>query len=270
MKLKSYFQSNTLGLLLFNILMAASVLFLVLISYFYVFLPNTTNHGLEVQVPNLVGKDIYYVSKELMPLKLRYEVGDSSYSSDHPPLTVLAQVPKAGSSVKENRKIFLTVNRRLPPTLPLPNLFGEGGAGSLENAEVVLRSAELVKGRVIYRRSPNYHLIMEIRMDGNPITPGTRVPKGSVIDLVVGDGAGPRDFVIGNLVGLPYKSVLLRLGNLSLHLGEVHIPEAIDTTGVVNYVIKQLPAVGDSVSIGDPIDLWIGPKGYQVKNPGNN
>jgi eukaryotic-like serine/threonine-protein kinase len=112
--------------------------------------------------------------------------------------------------------------------------------------------------------------VMEIRYKGHPINPGTRVPKGAVIDLVVGDGAGPRDFVIGNLVGMLYKNALLRLGNLSLHLGDVQIPEEVDTTGIEVFVIKQLPQPGDSVSIGDPIDLWIGPKGYQFKDPEDN
>ena len=60
------------------------------------------------------------------------------------------------------------------------------------------------------------------------------------------------------------------MGNLSLHLGSVQIPDGVDTTGIVSYVIKQSPAAGDSVSIGDAISLWIGPKGYQVKDEENN
>lgn len=267
--LLTYLRAQTLGALLVHAALALGTILIVAVIFFYLYLPATTNHGNQVQVPDLTGLDMYEIDKELTPLGLRYEVGDSSYSSDHPPLTVLAQVPRAGHFVKENRRIYLTVNRRSPPTLPLPNLFGEG-AGSLESAEAILKSVELVRGRVIYRRSPNYHLLMEIRYNGRVITPGTRVPLGATIDLVVGDGAGPRDFVIGNFVGVPYRNVLLRLGNLSLHLGDVQIPEDVDTTGLELFVIKQLPVAGDSVSIGDPIDLWIGPKGYQFKEPEDN
>ncbi len=269
-KIIPFLRSNTLGAVLANAGIALGIIFFIAVMYFYVYLPSNTNHGQEVQVPELLGKSIFEIDQLLTPLTLRYEVGDSSYSAEQPPLTVLAQVPKAGHFVKENRKIYVTVNRKSPPTLPLPNLFGEGGAGSLENAEAVLKSAELVRGRIIYRRSPNYHLIMEMRYEGRVIAPGTRVPKGSTIDLVVGDGAGPRHFVVSNFVGMPYENVLLLLGNLSLHLGSVQIPEDVDTTGIVSYVIKQLPMPGDSVSIGDPIDLWIGPKGYQFKDPEDN
>ncbi len=266
----TFLRSNTLGAMLANVGLALGIVLVIAIAYFYVYLPGSTHHGEVVVVPDLLGKDIYSVDQALTPLKLRYEVGDSSYSPDSPPLTVLAQVPKAGHEVKENRKIYLTVNRRSPPTLPLPNLFGEGGAGSLENAEAVLRSAELVRGRVIYRRSPNYHLIIEMRYNGRIIMPGTRVPKGSTIDLVVGDGAGPRDFVVSSFLGLSYENALLRLANLSLHLGSVQIPEDVDTTGIDIFVVRQSPEPGDSVSIGDPIDLWIGPKGYKFKDPEDN
>lgn len=266
----AYLRSQTLGAMLVHVGLAGGILLVAAIIFFYVYLPGTTNHGKQVQVPDLTGQNIYEIDRLLTPMLLRYEVSDSSYSGDLPPLTVLAQVPKAGHFVKENRKIYVTVNRRSPPTLPLPNLFGEGGAGSLENAEAVLKSAELVRGRIIYKRSPNYHLIMEIRFEGRVILPGTRVPKGSTIDLVVGDGAGPRDFVISNFIGITYKNVLLRLANLSLHLGSVQIPEDVDTTGIESFVIKQYPEPGDSVSIGDPVELWIGPKGYQFKEPEDN
>lgn len=264
-----YLRSQTLGALLTHAGIALGTLLIISIIFFYVYLPATTNHGNQIQVPDLTGKDIFAIDMELRPLLLRYEVADSSYSADLPPLTVLAQVPKAGHFVKENRKIYLTVNRKSPPTLPLPNLFGEG-AGSLESAEAILRSAELARGRVIYRRSPHYHLVLEIRYNGRIISPGTRVPKGSSIDLVIGDGAGPRDFVLNNFVGMAYKNVLLRLGNLSLHLGEVQVPDDVDTIGIDLFVIKHSPEAGDSVSIGDPVDLWIGPKGYQFKDPEDN
>ena len=268
MKFRFPFQGNTLGSLLSSVSLAVGTIFLRGVSYFYVYLPNSTHHGEEVKVPDLTGYNIFEIDSLLAPLQLRYEVGDSSYSADHPPLTVLQQFPKPDHFVKENRRIYVSINRSSPPTLPIPNLL-ESGSGSLANAEAVLRSNELKRGRIIYRHSPFRDLIIEMRMNGAIIAPGSRVPKGSVIDLVVGDGGGPKDFIMSNYVGMPYQNALLRLGNLSLHLGSVQIPEDVDTTGIVSYVLKQLPIAGDSVSIGDPIDLWIGPKGYELKEEEN-
>lgn len=265
MNLKTFFHSNTLGSLLGNIGLAIGIILLFGIAYFYVYLPNATNHGDEIAVPDLKGKSITQIDSVLSPLLLRYEVGDSSYSADYLPLTVLNQFPKPGHRVKENRKIIVTINRSSTPTLPIPDLVDR----SWDDAEEILKSIELKRGKKLLKRYPFKNLVLEMRMNGKVLTPGARVSKGSVIDLVVGDGAGPRDFVINNFVGLPYQNVLLRLGNLSLHIGTVQIPEGVDTTGIVSYVLKQLPAAGDSVSIGDPIDLWIGPKGYELKEEEN-
>jgi beta-lactam-binding protein with PASTA domain len=262
MKLKFPFPGDSIGGLLLNVALALLTVVLLGVSYFYIYLPSTTNHGDEVPLPDLTGKGIVEVESILAPLHLRYEVGDSSYSENHPPLTVLRQFPKAGHGVKENRKVYISINRKTPPTLPVPNLL-ESGSGSLANAEAVLRSNELRRGRIIYQHSPFRDLIIEMRINGKVIEPGSRVPKGTVIDLVVGDGGGPKDFLINNFVGLPYENARLRLANLSLHL-VVQIPADVDTTGIDLFVLKQSPAAGDSVSIGDPVNFWIGPKGMQI------
>ena len=264
MKFNFLGDDQTLGSLLANAGLAIGTILLLGVTYFYVYLPNVTNHGEQIVVPDLTGKNITTIDSILTPLGLRFEVGDSSYSAEHPPLTVLQQFPKPGHRVKEQRKIFISINRSSPPTLPVPNLL-ESGSGSLANAEAVLRSNELKRGRIIYQHSPFRDLIIEMRMKGRVIEPGTRIPKGSVIDLVVGDGGSPKDFKVGTFIGMPYKNALLRLESLGLHLGSVQIPEDIDTTGMTIFVIRQSPVAGDSVSIGDPVDLWIGPKGYEFK-----
>jgi beta-lactam-binding protein with PASTA domain len=106
-------------------------------------------------------------------------------------------------------------------------------------------------------------MVIEMRYQGKKIEAGERLPKGSVIDLVVGDGRGPSDLVLGNLVGDTFDHALFKLGGWNLHLGRVEIPEDVDTTGVLPYVWKQYPPSGDSVRVGDPIDLWIAPKNYE-------
>lgn len=265
MKLKSFFKGNTLGALLTNVALAIGIILLSGVGYFYIYLPSSTNHADELDVPDLTGMSISQIDGVLNRMMLRFEVGDSSYSAVYPPLTVLNQFPKPGHKVKENRKIIVTINRSSTPTLPIPDLVDR----SWDDAEEILKSIELRRGKKLLKRYPFKNLVLEMRMNGKVLTPGARVSKGSVIDLMVGDGAGPRDFVINNFVGLPYQNVLLRLGNLSLHIGIVQIPEGVDTTGIVSYVLKQSPTGGDSVSIGDPIDLWIGPRGYELKEEEN-
>jgi len=259
MKIKLPYQDGTLRSMLINVGIVFGTLLLIGITYFYIYLPNSTNHGESLVVPDLKGMPIEKLDSVLAEHKLRYELNDSAYSNDFPPLTIVRQFPKEGSIVKENRKIYVSINRVSPPTVPIPDLVDR----SRINAEVVLKSNELLRGKIIYERSYFLNLVTELRYKGQPIEAGVRVPKGSVIDLVVGDGNGSADFTIGNLVGDAYEQALYKISGWNLHLGTVEIPADGDTTGVVPYVYKQLPLPGDSVRVGDPVTLWLAPKGYK-------
>ena len=114
--------------------------------FFYVYLPYTTNHGETITVPDLYGMKLDEMEDFLTKRDLRYEINDSTYSDEHDPLTILKQYPKAGSKVKENRKVFISVNRLTPPTVPMPKLIER----SLRNAEAVLKSNELKLGKITY------------------------------------------------------------------------------------------------------------------------
>ncbi len=268
MDIKSFLKNNTIGSLLANVGIAFGLVLLIALIYFYIYLPNVTNHGKSIKVPDLSGLTMEEAEKKLEAISLRIAVNDSSYSDEAKPLTILKQFPKIEEDVKENRTIYVSINRVTPPTLPVPDLVDR----SLINAEVVLKSNELKKGMVIYEASPFRDLVKEMRYQGQVIAAGTRIHKGATIDLIVGDGNGPADFIVGNLVGDTYKNALLKLSGWNLHLGKVEIPDGEDTTGIVPFVYKQLPLRGDSVRIGEPINLWIAPKGYkepEVEDEGN-
>jgi len=258
MRFKLPFQLNTLGSLIINIGIALGLLAFLSLFYFYIYLPNSTNHGETITVPSLEGMNVDKIEDFLSGHDLRFEISDSSYSEDFPPLTVLQQFPKSGSKVKENRKIYITLNRVTPPTVPMPDLVDR----SRINAEVVLKSNELRRGHIILEPSPFLNLVKEMRYMGKPIEEGTRVPKGAIIDLVVGDGNGRSDFRIGNLIGDSYETALFKLQGWNLHLGTVEIPAGVDTTGTSPVVYKQYPEINEQVRVGDPVDLWLAPPGY--------
>jgi eukaryotic-like serine/threonine-protein kinase len=259
MDLKGFLKNNTLGGLLANWGVIIGIILLIALTYFYIYLPNVTNHGKSIKVPDLSGLTMEEAEKKLKEYSLRISINDSSYSDEAKPLTILKQFPKVDEEVKESRTIYVSINRVTPPTLPVPDLVDR----SLINAEVVLKSNDLKRGMIVYEASPFRNLVKEMRHKGQVILAGTRIHKGAVIDLIVGDGNGPADFVVGNLIGDSYKTALLKLSGWNLHLGKVEIPEGVDTTGIAAIVYKQLPAKGDSVRIGDPIDIWIAPKGYK-------
>jgi beta-lactam-binding protein with PASTA domain len=191
----------------------------------------------------------------LLSKDLRYEVNDSSYSADYPPLTVLKQYPRAGSKVKEGRKIFISLNRINPPTVPLPDLVD----GSILNAESLLRSNELKRGRIQTVNGP-FRAVKEMKLNGVKVEAGTRVPKGSVIDLVVMDG-NEGDIDLGDLVGAEFEDAKFYILGNNLNV-EWHVEG--DTVGTVPVVLKQKPEAGENIKVGDVVELWVGKPGTEV------
>jgi beta-lactam-binding protein with PASTA domain len=261
---KNFFKGETIGDFLKNVGICVGILAFILIGYFYIYLPNATNHGDSVTVPDLTGLSSSKIDSLLTYSDFRIEISDSAYSDEYEPLDVIRQFPHPGSEVKPGRKIFITINRIDPPTVPLPAL--DNGDVSLINAIATLRSNELKPGKIFYRPSPFSDLVLEMLMDGNKIEPGIRLPKGTVVDLIVGDGAGPNDMVVRSLLGMTLDDAQTLLSALNLHLGNVTYPTDADTTAAVIIVFKQKPEPGDSVRVGDPINLWLAEPGYTPKD----
>ena len=224
---------------------------IITLTFFYINLPIMTNHGESITVPDLEGVSLEELQDFLVERDLRYEVVDSVYSAEFPPLTVTRQFPKPGSRVKEKRKIFISINSVNPPSTRMPDLIDK----TLKNAELILKSYELIPGKIILEPDP-FRNVMDQLYNGEPIEPNTPLPKGSVIDLVRGDGHGVRLFEMPDLRGLPLSEakVIIRGNNLEAGLVFNEDSVAIDN-GVV---IRQSPEQGVTVRVGRSIDLWIG------------
>lgn len=250
-------RANTLGGLIMHLILAVSLVIVICVFYFYVYLPHITNHGESITVPNIEGLPIARVEAFLASHDLRYEVNDSSYSAEYPPLTVLKQFPAAGAKVKENRKIFVSINRKNPPTVKMPDLID----GSLTNAEAVLRGSELKRGKIHLVRGPFLNVVKEMQINGNKVVPGVLVPKGTMVDLVVMDG-GSNKLPAPNVLGFSFEDAKVNIYGSNLTVGATTLVG--DTTGVHPVILKQVPTPGEIIIVGDGIDLWIGEEGMEV------
>lgn len=250
------YNNNTLGGVLINLAITFAIVLLLAIVYFYVYLPSITNHNESITVPNIEGMTVEKLEDFLGKRNLRWEVNDSSYSPDVEPLTVLKQFPHPGAKVKENRKIYISVNRINPPTVPLPKLVEV----SLTNADAILRSNDLKRGRVELVSGPWLNYVKEARFEGAKIEIGTRIPKGSVIDLVVMDG-GNTKLSTPSVINYSIEEAKVLIFGSNLSIGEVELVG--DTTGVHPVIIKQKPSSGEIIKVGDIIDLWIAKPGTE-------
>lgn len=145
----------------------------------------TTNHGQGIEVPDLSRLSLDIVEKKLEETDLRYEILDSAnYNPDYPKYAVIDQAPEAGKLVKENRKIYLTLNPSGYPEIEIPNLIRR----TRRQAEPTLLSLGFEIGEVTYKPDIAKDAVLELRHKGKKIKPGDKLMKTSVIDLVLGDG----------------------------------------------------------------------------------
>ena len=245
-------RSDSFGHLIKHVVFIGLTGFLLVLAFFYFYLPVATNHGESITVPDIIGLEYSDLEEFLTERELRFEINtDSGYSSEFPPLSVLKQYPEYGQKVKENRKIYVTLNATNPPEVRMPNLVD----GSLKNAEMVLESYGLIRGEIIYEPDPARNAVLDQLYEGETIQEGTPIPKGSLIDLVVGDGIGRQIFEMPEAIGLELEEAKILILGSSLSVGDItYVESETETPGTV---ISQDPEPGIMVKIGQSIDLWV-------------
>ncbi len=271
--------------------MAFFSIFLFLI-FFYAFLPLYTRHNKEILVPNLKGKQIEELKDILKTKKLRFSIKNKkSYSNEYPANAILNQDPLAGSRVKKNRTIYVSLNSEKPPIIKMPDLLH----GSLRNAELILKANELRIGYIRYVSNIAKNAVLAQSFDGKKIEVGDPIHKGSRIDLTIGAGLGKKEIPLPNLIGKTLEEVQSILKRYGFQLGSIiyetimdglnksapftnndeklttsasTFPEEIDkpndeidkqaeTILLPNTIFKQIPKAFSKVRLGTIVDIWV-------------
>lgn len=171
----------------FTTILKMVVLTVILIFMLKYWLSCSTNHGQKIPVPDLTKMSLLKVKDTLSKLNLNYVVQDTtSYNPQYPPLSVVEQNPEFGDYVKENRKIYLTLNRNGYRDIVIPDLFGK----TKRHAESELRSRGFRIGTFSYVPDRGRNVVRGLRYKGKKLQAGDRVPKNAKINLIVGDGKG--------------------------------------------------------------------------------
>ncbi len=143
----------------------------------------TTNHNEKIPVPNLAKMTLDKVEEKLDEMDLRYEILDSAnYNPNYPKYSVIDQIPKPGKFVKENRRLYLTLNPSGYSKVEVPNVLGR----TRRQAEPTLLAMGFQIGKISYRPHISDN-VLEMRYNGEKLEPGTPIQKTSVIDLIIGD-----------------------------------------------------------------------------------
>ncbi|MCQ2975804.1 MAG: PASTA domain-containing protein [Bacteroidales bacterium] len=238
------------------IYIATILLFFLII---FIILRMYTRHGENINVPELRKLTIEEVKKECDARGLRYYINDSVYGTNQKPGSVVDQTPPANFKVKKDRTIFLTIKAYAAEQVSMPQLVGV----SMVQAQADLGTIGLSVGKITKKIQQGYNkggFILEQLFDGKNIPAGTKIPKGSKIDIVIAESEeGATKTSVPSLKSYSLYTANLVAAqnslNIGLIIGDNTIHSQEDSLSAVIY--KQSPAPDRVVTTGSDIDVWI-------------
>lgn len=245
-------------------LLVAGVIFLVLR-----WLALYTRHGKEIPAPALERLTLDSAVTLLESLGMHWQVIDSVFSDSFKAHEVVKQSPSPGTPVKRGRKFYLIVNAVSPPLVSVPNLVDL----PLEIARKRLEATGLKVGEVHFQPDIAHMVVLEQRVGSEAVAPGTLLPYGSMINLVVGISSDTTFVEVPSVVCLRFAVARGQLMENSLSLGAVIL--MVDSLNSVSvdlasmrgggldtfFVYSQYPPPSKTARVppGTPVDLYLSP-----------
>ena len=237
-------------------LVKAAVLVVVLLAGAMIFLNVVTKHNQEITVPDFSNLSVAEASALASQSGMRVEVTDSVFVKRMKKGAVYRQNPKAGSKVKDGRRIILTINATNAKKVTMPNLIGY----SMRQAMAELQSRGLVLGKLIYVDDIATNNVLRQLKGNRQIDPGVMIESESVIDLVVGLNSSDNETYIPDVVGLKHISALDAVHGNSLNISKLRFDKSVknydDSLSAVVY--KQNPEPSEHpVKMGADVTLYL-------------
>lgn len=219
------------------------------------FLALFTRHNKELTVPDFTALDYRTVEKVAKNLNLRVEVADSVYVKHLPLGVVFSQNPIAGSRVKKNRRIFITINSTVPRMVSVPSVIGY----SLRQAAAELGASGLGVGKLTYVPDIATNNVLRQQMGGRDIPQGKKVETETKIDLVLGLNEYDNSTDVPNVKGFTAGVASSNIIENSLNVGKIRYDDSVkdyaDSLHAVVY--SQTPGAGAHIGMGRSVDIYL-------------
>ncbi len=144
-----------------------------------------TNHGEQIEVPDLSKMTVVQANELLENLDLQYQINDTvGFQKEFPPNSIVEQDPLPLSKVKSGRKIYLKINAATYDLVEVPNLKDK----TYRQALPTLLSIGFEEGSISYKPYFAEDVVLELRHKGKVLKEGDKIMRTSKIDFVLGDG----------------------------------------------------------------------------------
>lgn len=230
------------------LMVGVSAVILVLV---FIFIRIYARQGEESEMPDIVGKNIAEVMAN-NELELDFVVLDSIFREGTEGGTILTQDPLGGTMVKSGRKVYVSITAYNVDDAVLPELAGL----SVRQAVSELYAIGLTVGKLTFVEDPYKNSVVDQSCNGKSLYAGQQVPRGSVVDLVVGSGDGTGSnsvpFVIGKTADKARRDILA----VSLNVGEEHFRGVKNKRTAVVYRQEPDYTGVSKYPYGTSVELW--------------
>lgn len=210
----------------------------------WLIMPQFTRQGQERILLNVEGLS-WEEARHLLELeKFTPMRGKSIPNDDIKPFTVIAQMPRPGTRVKLNRRVYLDIS------VPLENVqFPELRGKTLRTVEILLQEKSLKVDSVSYGFSDMPHEVIYWQS----IDPGKSVRPGSGVHVKISLGLNNWD--VPDLINLSMTDAHKSVNDAGLRIGTVSYRDRNDL--LPNTVIYQSIPGNTVLNIPQPIDLVV-------------
>lgn len=182
---------------------------------------------------------------------LSFVVIDSVFTDEYPGGAVFSQDPQPGAMIKKGRKVYLSLVARSVEKVMLPDLTDF----SLRQASAMLETYGLAIDSLIFVPDVG-KTVIKVQLLGEDVEPGTQLPKGTAVHLVLGHGQSNERISIPFLIGKSREEAVKVLTAAYLNVRAEFFPEDTDSLNLI--VSRQKPAYRENarIQMGAGFDLW--------------
>ena len=230
------------------LMIGISVVILVVV---FIFIRIYARQGKEYEMPDYVGKNIAE-AMATNEIDLDFVVQDSIFRQGAEGGVILTQDPKGGTMVKSGRKVYVSITAYNADDAVLPELVGL----SVRQAVSELYGVGLSVGKLMFVEDPYKNSVVDQSCKGKTLYAGQQIPRGSVVDLVVGSGDGTGENIVPFVIGKTADKARRDILSVSLNIGEEHFRGVKNKATAVVYRQEPDYTGVNKYPYGTSVELW--------------
>ncbi|PQL94008.1 PASTA domain-containing protein [Apibacter adventoris] len=235
-----------------------SVIIVIAISFLllqgtFLWLNAYTNHGVQVEVPNLSNLNLEQAIVKLDESNLEYEIDTSKYDPKYKPYQILDIYPLVGSNVKKGRRIFIRANAKTWKPVVVPNIIGKYKYLAFSQLDLV----GLKVSDTIYEPNLAVNTVIKILYKGKEVQPGVTLPRFSPLTIVLAKGLA-KNVSVPSFIGLDESTAKGMITENLFSVGSIIYDDPEDKGNARVYY--QVPVPSSTYDQGQAIDLYLSSK----------